>query len=153
LFLPQKPYLPIGALRAVLSYPDPPTKFDEDAMRDALTACGLPYLAGRLEESRHWALELSPGEQQRLAFARALLQRPGWLFLDEATASLDEASEHLLYRLLRQELPGATIVSVGHRSALAAFHDRRLGLSGSLRDPARTTVARRHETVDNRTGR
>ncbi|HTP48074.1 MAG TPA: ABC transporter ATP-binding protein/permease [Casimicrobiaceae bacterium] len=136
LFLPQKPYLPIGTLRSVLSYPDPSTAFDEHEMADALTACGLPSLAGRLDESRHWALELSPGEQQRLAFARALLQRPAWLFLDEATASLDEASEQMLYRLISHELPGATIVSVAHRSALAAFHDRRLGLGRSSHGPA-----------------
>jgi putative ATP-binding cassette transporter len=148
LFLPQRPYLPIGTLRGVLSYPDPPTRFDGQAMADALTKCGLTQLVGRLEESRHWALELSPGEQQRLAFARALLQRPNWLFLDEATASLDEASEHVLYRLLRQELPGATIVSVAHRSALAAFHDRRLGLGGSLHDATRAAKRRRsQETV------
>ena len=137
LFLPQKPYLPIGPLRHVLSYPDAPSAFDDGAMRRALTACGLHALAGRLDEARHWALELSPGEQQKVAFARVLLQRPAWLFLDEATASLDEASEHQLYRIVKKELPGATIFSVAHRAALAAFHDRRLALGAARQNAAR----------------
>ena len=128
LYLPQKPYLPIGPLRAALSYPEAPATFDDRALRDALAACGLARLAGRLDDSRHWALELSPGEQQRLAFARVLLQRPEWLFLDEATAALDEAGERELYGLVAARLPGTTIVSVGHHSALAAFHSRRLAL-------------------------
>jgi putative ATP-binding cassette transporter len=130
-FVPQKPYLPIGTLRAALSYPEPPTAFAEDAIRDALDACGLGYLADRLEESRHWALELSPGEQQRMAFARVLLQRPDWLFLDEATASLDEDGEQRLYQLVAKRLPHTTIVSVGHRAALAAFHVHRLRLQAA----------------------
>jgi len=133
LFLPQKPYLPIGPLRSALAYPDPPGAYDDDALRDALAHCGLADLAGRLDESRHWALELSPGEQQRLALGRAFLQRPAWLFLDEATASLDEASEQRLYRLLVRQLPRTAIVSVGHRSALASFHDRHLELRPSSR--------------------
>lgn len=128
LFVPQKPYLPIGTLRAALSYPDAPATFGAAALGDALDACGLGYLAPRLEESRHWALELSPGEQQRLAFARVLLQRPDWLFLDEATASLDEEGEQRLYQIVVQRLPHTTIVSVGHRGALAALHARRLAL-------------------------
>ena len=130
LFLPQRPYLPIGTLRSVLSYPDPSTAFSADAMREVLLTCGLPHLADRLDESRHWALELSPGEQQRISFARAVLQQPEWLFLDEATAALDEPSESRLYQLLKQRLPRTALVSVGHRTALAAFHDRRLELSG-----------------------
>ena len=132
LFLPQRPYLPIGTLRSVLSYPEPETAFDDDALREVLTACGLPRLAGRLDESRHWALELSPGEQQRIAFARALLQRPQWLFLDEATAALDEAGEAHLYGLVRQRLPHAALVSVGHRSGLAAYHAKRLEFGRSV---------------------
>ncbi len=130
LFLPQRPYMPIGTLRRALSYPGPPSTFDDAAMREALSACGLSRLADRLDESRHWALELSPGEQQRVAFARALLQHPAWLFLDEATAALDEASEAQLYGLVKQRLPNTALVSVGHRSALAAFHERRLELGG-----------------------
>jgi putative ATP-binding cassette transporter len=89
---------------------------------------GLPALASRLDDEAHWNRMLSLGEQQRLGIARALLQAPDFLFLDEATASLDEPAEEQLYRLLRQRLPSATIVSIGHRSTLTAFHDRRLTL-------------------------
>ncbi len=142
LFLPQKPYLPIGTLRSVLSYPDPPTAFDEGEMREALAACGLAHLADKLDELRHWALELSPGEQQCLAFARVLLQRPDWLFLDEATASLDEASEGRLYQLLERRLPRTAIVSVGHRSALAAFHGTRLDLGDDPSPAGRSRLNR-----------
>ena len=126
LFLPQKPYLPIGTLREVVSYPTPPTGFDDAALREILQAVGLPELAGRLDETAHWALALSPGEQQRIAFARALVQKPEWLFLDEATSALDEETEARLYALLRERLAGTTVVSVGHRSTLRAFHARRL---------------------------
>jgi putative ATP-binding cassette transporter len=126
LFLPQRPYLPIGTLREVVSYPTPPGGIDDAALRDALAAVGLPALAERLDEPGHWALALSPGEQQRIAFARALVQKPAWLFLDEATSALDEAGEVRLYTLLRERLPGVTLVSVGHRSTLRPFHARNL---------------------------
>jgi putative ATP-binding cassette transporter len=125
LFLPQKPYLTIGTLREQLSYPAAPDAFDDDAYRAALEDCGLARFAGRLDEQQHWAQVLSPGEQQRIAFARTLLHRPQWLFLDEATSSLDEESEARLYRLLKEKLPGTTVVSIGHRPTLARFHDRR----------------------------
>jgi putative ATP-binding cassette transporter len=139
LFLPQKPYLPIGTLREVTSYPAPPEGIDDAALREALDVVGLGALTGRLDESAHWALALSPGEQQRIAFARALVQKPDWLFLDEATSALDEDTEARLYGLLRDRLPGATIVSVGHRSTLRAFHARRLVLTPNGAGPA--TVA------------
>ena len=126
LFLPQRPYLPIGTLRSVVSYPMPADGVSDAALRDALEAVGLPELARRLDESGHWALQLSPGEQQRIAFARALVQKPEWLFLDEATSALDEETEARLYALLRERLPRTTVVSVGHRSTLRAFHARRL---------------------------
>jgi putative ATP-binding cassette transporter len=126
LFLPQKPYLPIGNLREVVSYPTPPGGIDDSALREALDAVGLSALTGRLGERAHWALALSPGEQQRIAFARALVQKPAWLFLDEATSALDEESEVRLYTLLRARLPGVTVVSVGHRSTLRPFHARSL---------------------------
>jgi putative ATP-binding cassette transporter len=126
LFLPQKPYLPIGTLREVVSYPTPPGGIDDSALREALDAVGLSALTGRLGERAHWALALSPGEQQRIAFARALVQKPAWLFLDEATSALDEESEVRLYTLLRARLPGVTVVSVGHRSTLRPFHARSL---------------------------
>ncbi len=126
LFLPQKPYLPIGTLREVVSYPTPLTGVSDAALRQALEAVGLPELTGRLDEAANWALALSPGEQQRIAFARALVQKPAWLFLDEATSALDEETEARLYVLLREQLPATTVVSVGHRSTLRGFHARRL---------------------------
>jgi len=126
LFLPQKPYLPLGTLREVVSYPTPPAGITDAALREALDAVGLPLLGDRLDESANWALRLSPGEQQRIAFARALLQKPEWLFLDEATSAVDESAEERLYALLRDRLPGVTLVSVGHRSTLRPFHTRRL---------------------------
>ena len=94
-----------------------------------ITAVGLPRLAQRLSEEAHWGRILSLGEQQRLGIARAILHAPDYLFLDEATASLDEPSESKLYRLLQERLPNATIVSIGHRSTLEEFHDRRLTLT------------------------
>jgi putative ATP-binding cassette transporter len=90
---------------------------------------GLPDLVGRLDEPAHWALRLSPGEQQRIAFARALVQKPDWLFLDEATSAVDEAGEARLYSLLRDRLPNTTLLSVGHRTSLRPFHSRQLVLT------------------------
>jgi putative ATP-binding cassette transporter len=126
LFLPQKPYLPIGTLREAVSYPMPPGGVDDRNLRESLDAVGLPELAGRLEEPSHWALQLSPGEQQRIAFARALVQKPDWLFLDEASSAVDEATEARLYRLVRERLPRTTLFSVGHRATLRPFHHRQL---------------------------
>ncbi len=136
LFLPQKPYLPIGTLREVVSYPNLPGAVDDAVLRETLVAVGLPELVGRLDESAHWALRLSPGEQQRIAFARALVQKPDWLFLDEATSAVDESGEARLYALLRDRLPGTTLLSVGHRSSLRPFHARQLVLTPNGADPA-----------------
>ena len=130
LFLPQRPYLPIGTLREVIAYPVREEKFSDAATTDALAAVGLQRLAERLDEQHNWSMQLSPGEQQRIAFARALLQRPAWLFLDEATSSLDENAEQELYRMLKEKLPQTTIVSIGHRSSLQAFHTHLLELKG-----------------------
>ena len=130
LFLPQKPYLPIGSLRRVVCYPDDPARHSDNEVRRALNQVGLEPLAADLERSENWAQVLSGGEQQRLAFARALLTRPDWLFLDEATAALPEAEQDRLYRLMREELPRTTFVSVGHRDSLAAHHARRLQWRG-----------------------
>jgi len=124
LFLPQKPYLPIGSLRAAVCFPSSVDQFSTAEINETLVACGLPALAGRLEQIDHWAQRLSPGEQQRLAFARVLLHRPNWLFLDEATAACDPATEAALYGMLRKRLPEATIISIGHRAILASYHDR-----------------------------
>jgi len=105
-------------------------------LSEALEAVGLPELAGRLDEAGHWALQLSPGEQQRIAFARALVQQPEWLFLDEATSAVDEATEARLYRLLRERLPGTTLFSVGHRPTLRAFHARQFVVQRTEGGPA-----------------
>lgn len=126
--LPQRPYFPIGTLAAAVTYPAEPGTFGADALAEVITAIGLPALAGRLTEEAHWNRMLSLGEQQRLGIARAILQAPDYLFLDEATASLDEAAEAALYRLLNTRLRRTTIVSIGHRSTLAAFHRRGLVL-------------------------
>jgi putative ATP-binding cassette transporter len=128
MMLPQRPYFPVGSLKAAIVYPAEASAFSSDQVRDVLIAVGLPQLASRLEEDAHWNRILSLGEQQRLGLARALLHAPQYLFLDEATASLDEASEAALYRLLEERLPATTIVSIGHRSTLKAFHQRNVVL-------------------------
>ena len=129
LFLPQKPYLPIGSLRDTVSYPGKPGEFSDDAIVAALRSCKLEGLTTRLDEQQHWGQQLSPGEQQRLAFARALLHKPDWLFMDEATSALDEATEQEMYRLLNEHLPTSTFVSIAHRPSAAAFHTRRMVIS------------------------
>jgi putative ATP-binding cassette transporter len=128
MMLPQKPYFPIGPLHAAIVYPAETEAFSPDRVRDVLTLVGLPQLSARLEQEAHWNRMLSLGEQQRLGLARALLHAPKYLFLDEATASLDEPSEAALYRLLEEKLPATTIVSIGHRSTLTAFHQRNIVL-------------------------
>ena len=126
LFLPQKPYLPIGTLRDVVSYPMRNAGVTDEVLREAIEAVGLPKLVGRMDETAHWAMQLSPGEQQRIAFARALIQKPDWLFLDEATSAVDETTEQRLYALVSERLSGTTVISIGHRPTLGAFHTRRL---------------------------
>jgi vitamin B12/bleomycin/antimicrobial peptide transport system ATP-binding/permease protein len=126
--LPQKPYFPIGPLHAAIVYPGEAESVSPDRVREVLTQVGLPQLGPRLDEEAHWNRMLSLGEQQRLGLARALLHAPQYLFLDEATASLDEPSEAALYRLLEEKLPATTVVSIGHRSTLRAFHQRNIVL-------------------------
>src|SRR4029078_582050 len=128
MMLPQRPYFPIGSLHGAIAYPGETETFGPDRVQEALTLVGLPQLGSRLEEESHWNRMLSLGEQQRLGLARALLHAPKYLFLDEATASLDETSEAALYRLLPAKLRGTTIVSIGHRSTLEAFHQRNVVL-------------------------
>ncbi|ABD90253.1 ABC transporter ATP-binding protein/permease [Rhodopseudomonas palustris] len=129
MMLPQRPYFPVGPLDAAVSYPAETGSYAAAQLSEAITAVGLPALASRLEQHAHWNRMLSLGEQQRLGLARALLHKPDYLFLDEATASLDEPSEAALYRLLAERLPGTTVVSIGHRSTLNAFHQRDMTLA------------------------
>jgi vitamin B12/bleomycin/antimicrobial peptide transport system ATP-binding/permease protein len=128
MILPQRPYLPIGSLAAAVTYPLDADQFDPSDVGKVLAAVGLQSFVDRLWEDAHWNRMLSLGEQQRLALARAILHKPDYLFLDEATASLDEAAEACLYKLLYERLPRTTIVSIGHRSTLAVFHRRHLVL-------------------------
>ena len=129
MLLPQRPYFPIAPLAQAVAYPAEPGSYDAAQVAELIVAVGLPALAPRIEEEAHWNRMLSLGEQQRLGVARALLHAPDYLFLDEATASLDEPAEAALYHLLEQRLAGTTIVSIGHRSTLAAFHRRRLAFN------------------------
>jgi putative ATP-binding cassette transporter len=128
MMLPQRPYFPIGALHAAIAYPSDPEAFGTERISEVLNKVGLPQLVARLGEEDHWNRILSLGEQQRLGIARALLHAPDFLFLDEATASLDEPSEAALYRVLADTLPATTVVSIGHRATLETFHQRKASL-------------------------
>lgn len=132
-FLPQKPYIPLGTLRTVLLYPHGDQPAGDDAMGEALRRCGLGHLAKRLDEDADWDRTLSGGERQRIAFCRLLIHRPGIVVMDEATSALDEDSQQALLSLLGTELSEATVISVGHRQGLEAFHDRKVTL---VRRPA-----------------
>jgi putative ATP-binding cassette transporter len=124
--VPQKPYIPHGTLRAAVCYPDPPDRHGDDEIIGALRNARLPMLVDQIDHEDLWSQRLSGGEQQRLSLARVLLAKPDWLFLDEATAAMDETLEGDLYRMLAAELPSTTIVSIGHRSTLDALHRRHL---------------------------
>ncbi len=130
LFLPQRAYLPLGSLRHALCYPRGEDRFTEAEILAVLSDCGLGHLAPRLDEEDAWDRRLSGGEQQRVALARALLLKPDWLFLDEATASLDPEAETRFYELLRERLPGTALISIAHRPSVAQFHDRALRVQG-----------------------
>jgi len=130
MFLSQMPYMPLGDLRTVISYPAAAGEFDDAAIQSALDTVSLGHLSSRLDEVADWAKVLSPGEQQRIAFARVLLARPKVVFLDESTSALDEGQEFALYRALRTALPDCIVVSVSHRSTVEQHHDRRLALLG-----------------------
>jgi len=140
LFLPQRPYFPIGTLRLVVSYPASPGVFDDASIKEALDAVGLTQLSNRLDEEVNWSMQLSGGEQQRVALARALLQRPRWLFLDEATSALDEAAQAQLLELLRNRLKDTSIVSIAH-GTVDQFHDRTLEFKPRLDGQAQNLVA------------
>lgn len=131
LFLPQKPYLPLGTLRAALYYPTSARHDPQTA--EILQRCQLGHLVKALDEEDDWSRRLSLGEQQRLAVGRVLLNRPRIVFLDEASSAMDEGLEHAMYELLRESLPETIMVSVGHRSTLVEFHTRELELLGGGR--------------------
>ncbi|MFM0052577.1 ABC transporter ATP-binding protein/permease [Caballeronia grimmiae] len=132
MFIPQQSYLPIGTLRAALSYPSPGGTFTDEESREVLRACNLEAYGDRLEESAHWARSLSPGEQQRLAAARVLLHKPDFVFLDEATSALDADNELHIYNTLVDRLPKAAILSVAHRESVALFHDYRIEIERAM---------------------
>ena len=136
-FLPQRPYVPLGTLRHAIAYPNAPDSFSHEELVRVLRDVGLPQLCDRLDHDDNWPMRLSMGEQQRLGFARALLAKPDWIFLDEATASVDPEAETELYQTLRERLPNATLVSIAHRPSVAAFHERRLNMS---RDVGKTGI-------------
>ncbi len=132
LFLPQKPYFPLGTLKRSLAYPGPAAQVSDEEAAAALTACGLAHLIPRLDDDANWGLALSGGEQQRLALARALLARPHWLFLDEATSALDRPLAERMRTVLRERLPGTTIVAISHHETAR----RHLELAGGRIKPS-----------------
>jgi putative ATP-binding cassette transporter len=134
MFIPQQSYLPIGTLKAALSYPSPGGTFSDEESREVLRACNLDDYADRLEETGHWAKILSPGEQQRLAAARVVLHKPDFVFLDEATSALDADNELRLYNTLVERLPKAAILSVAHRESVAMFHDYKIEIERALEE-------------------
>jgi vitamin B12/bleomycin/antimicrobial peptide transport system ATP-binding/permease protein len=127
--VPQKPYIPIATLRAAVTYPAEPGTYGDDVIVRALRDAHLGGLVDQLDREDVWSQRLSGGEQQRIALARALLMRPDWLFLDESTSALDENLEAEMYAALAEHLPKTTVISIGHRSTLAAFHRRRLAMT------------------------
>ncbi|HEX8934441.1 MAG TPA: ATP-binding cassette domain-containing protein, partial [Pseudonocardiaceae bacterium] len=133
LFLPQHPYLPLGGLRTGLTYPQLPHVVGDEQVREALRMVQLGHLEDRIDDEIDWSRILSAGEQQRLGIARILINRPRLVLLDEATSALDAGLEHALYTLIRTHLPECTLVSVGHRARLTAFHAQFLHLLGDGR--------------------
>jgi putative ATP-binding cassette transporter len=130
MFLSQMPYVPLGNLRAVVSYPAKEGTIDDQTLQQTLQKVALPHLVDRLDEVLDWAKVLSPGEQQRIAFARILLTKPKVVFCDEATSALDEGLEFVCYNLVRTELPETILVSVSHRSTVEQHHTHELALLG-----------------------
>jgi putative ATP-binding cassette transporter len=141
LFLPQRPYLPIGTLRDVILYPAGTKQVDDGLVREALDAVNLGQLKDRLDDNANWSMSLSIGEQQRLAIARAILLKPDWLYLDEATAALDGDNEKRMYQLLAERLPNATVLSIAHRPEVAKYHRHRLAIDPTTHQATMTALA------------
>jgi vitamin B12/bleomycin/antimicrobial peptide transport system ATP-binding/permease protein len=131
MFLPQRPNLPLGTLRAVLCDPAAPNSFDDGLVRATLERCGLSDFLGVLDENRRWNQSLSRGQQQRVAFARMILHRPRWVLMDEATSAPDDENQESMLSLFDAELKGASILSIGHRPGLEEFHNRTLHIRKS----------------------
>jgi vitamin B12/bleomycin/antimicrobial peptide transport system ATP-binding/permease protein len=159
MFMPQRPYLPLGSLRVALSYPQPPDSFDDEKLVAALEQVGLERLGSELDHTERWDRILSLGEQQRLAFARLVLQRPRWIFMDEATAALDEGNQDAMMQLAIDGVPGASLISIGHRPGLEVFHTRTLQLVRAeggarlARQPKRSALDRQWSHRPRRTGK
>lgn len=130
LFLSQRPYMPLGTLRQAIAYPGAPDVVDDARLRETLLEVSLGHLADRLDEDDNWSSTLSPGEQQRIGFARILLLQPTLAFLDEATSAVDEGLEFTLYHLVRTQSPNTVLISVAHRSTVDRHHTRRLEITG-----------------------
>ena len=133
MFVPQRPYLPSATLSEVLCYPMSPSEYPEEEIESVMRDCRLGDFVGRLGEAANWSRVLSGGEQQRVAFVRALLAKPDWLFLDEATAALDPETETALYEALKTRLPNTTVISIAHRESLRRHHARQLRLHSDTR--------------------
>ena len=142
-FMPQRPYFPLGTLRAALLYPQQDVVVDEARINQALVRCGLEHLIPRLDDTEQWSTLLSGGEQQRLAFARVLINPPDILIMDEPTSSLDELSQFKLMEYMRDLLAKTTVIHAGHRHGLDHFHDREIQLVREHRGGPATTHERR----------
>lgn len=136
MYLPQRSYMPLGTLKEALLFPDANQQVSSARLAELLRLCDLPGLQDALERSVAWSEHLSPGELQRIAFVRILLQKPDWVFLDESTSALDLAHEKNLYALLKAEVPGCSVISVGHRPSLEDSHDVVMDFTGYM-SPAR----------------
>src|SRR6185312_14626368 len=148
MFMPQKPYFPLGTLREVLQYPKAPEGVTDELLQETLHKVGLDHLRDRLDETERWDHILSGGEQQRVAFARVLVHKPDWIFMDEATSALDETGQENVMKLLIEELPQTSIVSIGHRPGLEAFHTRELTLVPGEEGAKLTAMAGKRKLVD-----
>jgi putative ATP-binding cassette transporter len=126
MFLPQRPYLPLGTLASAVSYPKPADTFAREDIEAALERVGLGEFIPQLDREERWDQVLSVGQQQRLGFARLLLHKPRWVFLDESTGALDEENQNRVMSIFEQELAGSAVVSIGHRPGLEKFHTRTL---------------------------
>jgi putative ATP-binding cassette transporter len=144
MFLPQRPYLPLGTLRSAVCYPASRDTFDDETVRAALERCGLGEFLSALDEPRRWDQSLSLGQQQRVAFARVILHRPRWIFMDEATSALDDENQASMLSLFENELAGASILSIGHRPGLDEFHTRTLHIRKTREGAILLTRPHRH---------